>query len=260
MEIRQKILSELRKIEKEENVLIFYACESGSRGWGFESVDSDYDVRFFYLHRLDWYLSIQKRRDVIERPISDDLDISGWDIRKMLQLFHKSNASLLEKLQSPIVYIERFDITDKIRTLIPDFFSPDICMYHYLNLANSTYKNECVDKKHSVKKIFYVLRPLLACLWLESQNSPAHMEFEKLVDCTVKDDDLLKEIDELLTIKKSSKEADICPNLHVIDSFIREELERLSQLQVVVKRHRSNPMLLDELYHQALAKVWGITI
>lgn len=90
------IRAQLAFIETEENVRVVYACESGSRAWGFPSADSDYDVRFLYLHPRDWYLSVAEKRDVIERPISEGLDLNGWDLRKTLQLFRKSNPPLLE--------------------------------------------------------------------------------------------------------------------------------------------------------------------
>ena len=69
-EMKSTIQQELDLIEREEGVLILYACESGSRAWGFPSTDSDYDVRFIYIRPVDWYLSIFEKRDVIERPIS----------------------------------------------------------------------------------------------------------------------------------------------------------------------------------------------
>lgn len=82
----------LQSIQEQETVRVLYACESGSRAWGFPSRDSDYDVRFIYVRPRDWYLSVDlERRDVIERPISDRLDVSGWDLRKALQLLRKSN-------------------------------------------------------------------------------------------------------------------------------------------------------------------------
>lgn len=100
------ILDKLSAIEKENNIKILYAIESGSRGWGFASKDSDYDVRFIYTHPTDWYLSIEDKKDFIEVPIDDLLDINGWDIRKSLQQYKKSNPTLMEWLSSPIVYME----------------------------------------------------------------------------------------------------------------------------------------------------------
>jgi predicted nucleotidyltransferase len=95
-QLLDRIRTELDRIEEEESVRVLYACESGSRAWGFESEDSDYDVRFIYLRPADWYLTIQKKRDVIEKPIDEDLDISGWDLPKALELFRRSNPPLLE--------------------------------------------------------------------------------------------------------------------------------------------------------------------
>ncbi|HLO33034.1 MAG TPA: nucleotidyltransferase domain-containing protein [Anaerolineales bacterium] len=91
--MKEKIIEQLQKIDVEDEVVVFYACESGSRAWGFPSADSDYDVRFLYLHPIEWYLSIAEGRDVIERQADQQLDISGWDLKKALALFRKSNRS-----------------------------------------------------------------------------------------------------------------------------------------------------------------------
>ena len=117
--VRARIGAELEDIEQREGVRIFYACESGSRAWGFPSTDSDYDVRFLYARPSDWYLSInvETKRDVIERPIVDVWDVNGWDIRKALQLLKKSNPPLLEWLHSPVVYRETGDFAARLRTL-----------------------------------------------------------------------------------------------------------------------------------------------
>ena len=119
-----KILTRLQNLEIEEGVKILYACESGSRAWGFPSADSDYDARFLYLQPPEWYLAVdlEQKRDVIERPISDQLDLSGWDLRKALKLFHKSNPPLLEWLGSPIVYWEKYSVVARLRKLAETYY------------------------------------------------------------------------------------------------------------------------------------------
>ena len=87
--IQEKLLG----IEKEKEVRILWAIESGSRSWGFDSPDSDFDVRFIYVHKPEWYLTILEKRDVIELPVSSTLDISGWDLRKALRLSSTSRLA-----------------------------------------------------------------------------------------------------------------------------------------------------------------------
>ena len=105
-EIIEIVRIKLLDIEKEHDVKILYAVESGSRAWGFESSDSDYDVRFVYAHRKNWYLNILPKKDVIEYPITDEFDYSGWDLRKTMFLINKSNPVFFEWLKSPIVYFK----------------------------------------------------------------------------------------------------------------------------------------------------------
>ena len=106
------ISSRLTEIESENKIKIVYACESGSRAWGFPSANSDFDVRFIYIRPVEWYLSIDEKRDVIEHPINEQLDINGWDLKKALQLLRKTNPPLLEWLGSPIIYIEKYSVAE----------------------------------------------------------------------------------------------------------------------------------------------------
>ena len=102
--MRQRVRRQLADIEQRYQVRVLYACESGSRGWGFASPDSDYDVRFLYVHQSEWYLRVEAQRDVIELPIDDELDVCGWEWRKALGLLKAANPTLIEWLDSPVVY------------------------------------------------------------------------------------------------------------------------------------------------------------
>ena len=106
--VRRDIVERLQRAEAQHDVKVLLAVESGSRAWGFASPNSDYDARFIYVNRRDWYLSVslEEQRDVIEYPIVDEIDINGWDLRKALRLFWKSNPAFVEWIQSPIVYAE----------------------------------------------------------------------------------------------------------------------------------------------------------
>jgi len=81
-----EILKELKELELERDIKILYAVESGSRAWGFASTDSDWDVRFIYVHRLNWYLQIEDRKDSIDKILPNDIDLAGWELRKALRL------------------------------------------------------------------------------------------------------------------------------------------------------------------------------
>ena len=116
-EVRRRIGDRLAEIEQRESVRILLAVESGSRAWGFPSPDSDYDVRFLYARPRDWYLAVDSRRDVIECPIENVLDVNGWDIRKALQLLLKANPVLAEWLNSPIRYREDALVVAALREL-----------------------------------------------------------------------------------------------------------------------------------------------
>ncbi len=154
--MKKRIIQTLHDIEKDHDVCILYACESGSRAWGFASQDSDYDVRFIYVRKPEWYLSkdLDYKPDVIELPIVDELDVNGWDLRKALQLFRKSNPPLLEWLDSPVVYLENGSAATRLQELIPTSYSPVSCMYHYFKMAKRNFREYLRGDRVRLKKIF----------------------------------------------------------------------------------------------------------
>lgn len=217
------ILNKLKVIEREENVKILYACESGSRAWGFASPDSDYDVRFIYVHNKDYYFSIDEQRDVIELPINSVLDINGWELRKALRLFRKSNGPLFEWLQSPIVYLSDPSFRTGIHELTSTYFSARSMMHHYLSMAKNVLVNDLAGSEVRLKKYFYVLRPLLASRWIADKNEVPPMEFGKLR--ALLDDQFSQMIDELLSRKVQVSENFTITPMAELHQWIEEQMQ-----------------------------------
>lgn len=255
------IKAKLREIENERDVRILYACESGSRAWGFASPDSDWDVRFIYLPKPEWYLTIAAGRDVIEEPINDDLDISGWELRKALNLLRKSNPPLLEWLDSPILYHVDETFLTELRELIPMFFSAQACLYHYLSMAKSNFRAYLEGKEDvRLKKYLYALRPMLACLWLERELGPVPMKFEKLVDEMLEPGRLKDEVDKLVALKKQSSEMGTSTRIEPINTFLEKEIARLAGGAIASEAVKPDVVLLDNLLRSTLKRTWGIPI
>jgi len=258
--MRAVIVEKIQAIEESEKIVAFYVCESGSRAWGFPSSDSDYDVRFLYLHPVEWYLSIEPKRDVIEQPIGNQLDINGWDLKKALGLFRKSNPPLLEWLGSPIIYQEKFAIASQLRELAKEFYSPSACIFHYLHMAQGNFREYLKGERVWVKKYFYVLRPLLAIKWIEQGNGVAPTSFGVLLKEVVPHGELKDEIEKLVVQKSMGAELDYGDRIPVISDYIEQEIIRLTDDQNQYENNMAPVDLLDGLFRQALKEVWGNSV
>jgi predicted nucleotidyltransferase len=247
-EMRARVLQELEQLERERNVTVLYACESGSRAWGFASRDSDYDVRFIYVEKPNWFMQVDAPRDVIERPLSDELDISGWELRKTLGLLRKSNPTLLEWLDSPLVYRSELAEAQQLRTLAEAFYSPPAARNHYFSMAKKNFRGYLQDETVRFKKYFYVLRPLLAVRWIDQGLGRPPMTFHELLN-TVDDQALLAEIDELLALKRNADESTYGPRRPALHAFIEEQLERPVP---ALKRTTKDSRLLDDYLQEAI--------
>lgn len=258
-EVRADIIRRIRDAEAEHGVRVLLAVESGSRAWGFASPNSDYDARFIYANPKDWYVSVglEEQRDVIEYPIVDDIDINGWDLRKALRLFWKSNPAFVEWIQSPIIYTEQTGFAEDARKLMSTVYSCERGVYHYRSMAKTNYRGYLKADMVPLKKYFYVLRPLLSVRWLERYGTAAPIEFSKLLHLIEGERTLLGDIDALLTKKRVAPEMGLDKPVSSIDAFIESELARLEKVTPEhVQKSEVLPQLND-LFHRTLTQTWA---
>lgn len=249
--MQSTILDILAETEQKHGIRILYACESGSRAWGFASADSDWDVRFIYMHPAEWYLDIDEHRDVIELPINEMLDINGWDIRKALRLFRKSNAPLYEWLQSPQVYMQRDSFHAKIMMLSSRYYSPRAAMHHYLSMTRNCLDNDLASVQVKLKKYFYALRPILAAMWIAETKAIPPMEFGKL-RLQVDTAEWNYTVDELLKKKVLSTEKDMTDRIPLLHDFVREQLHNCEQKAAGFQAVQPDSSSLNQLFRELL--------
>ncbi len=195
----------LTEIEKEHNVVILQAIESGSRAWGFPSPDSDYDVRFIYAHPKDWYLQLTEERDVIELPINDELDIAGWDLRKALNLANKGNAVVQEWMISPIVYRQSAS-HERLSALIESAFNPIATYHHYRSMAKKAYADIEQSEQKKLKRFFYFARATLSAKWIVEKQTMPSIVFSDLIEELISDNLIYQSISRLVGRKLHESE------------------------------------------------------
>ena len=161
-EIKRKLML----IAKEENIEILFAIENGSRAWGMESKDSDYDVRFVYRNALVDYIKLRPKKNYIGGNWKNkgiEIDYQGFDIFKFAQLLIKSNPNMVEWCNSPIVYYGT--VNPVMGKWIRENYNP-IALYNgYRSLAHNNYmKYIASEKQVTYKKYLYVMRGIYNAL------------------------------------------------------------------------------------------------
>ena len=205
--MKKNIQYRIKQIEAEHNIRVLLACETGSRAWGFPSPDSDYDIRMIYVHPKDWYISVKDKKDTIEMMLDNgDLDITGWELRKALRLLSKSNAALLERIQSAIVYQKDDLFVNEINNLAGDLYSPIATMYHYLSLAKKFYAELEEGDTVKLKSMFYGLRSAIACQWIMEENSYPPILFQAMLNTLKIDRGCKIKINTLIKLKSKKNE------------------------------------------------------
>jgi predicted nucleotidyltransferase len=204
--MENNIIRSLKALEKQENIKILFACESGSRAWGTHSINSDYDVRFIYIHNINWYLQIYEGQDVIQAAPFQKVEFVGWDLKKTLRLLHKSNPTLLEWINSPIRYTSNEAFTSQLKQLSKLAFSLIPTIYHYVNMAKKNYQSLQKEETTTTKRYLNILRPLAACLWiLENEKMPPN-NVVSLFHQNVDDHQLVQQFDVLVKTKQEGKQ------------------------------------------------------
>lgn len=218
-----EIDARLAGLERDQSIRIRWAIESGSRAWGFPSVDSDYDCRFVFVRPAEHYLSLWPERDVIETPLDKVLDVNGWDLAKAVKLIVKGNAAAIEWLRSPIVYSGDAAFRDRMLAFADDVVDRGSIARHYLHVARQQQQNA-----PTLKRFFYVLRPAAALRWLADHPGAAipPMDLPTLLAESTASDEVRAAAAELIAAKAVAREVGTGAAPDPLRRFVAEELER----------------------------------
>ncbi len=225
LSITDQILAKLSSLEATHACQIIFAAESGSRAWGFPSETSDYDVRCIYVHPREKYLGILPLRDTIEWELNEVYDIKGWDLRKTLLLALRSNISVFEWADSPIVY-RTSPWLEEFRAVTRRLMQPVRLASRYLGMADSSYKRYLTVAKPIYKEYFYAIRPLLAARWVLKEHTPAPMLFSDLCAAMLPRD-MQGTVNELLTLRTGNVEKAYGAPIPEALSYIQREMATL---------------------------------
>lgn len=225
--MEEKIKKYLSDLEKEKGIVILLACETGSRAWGFPSPDSDFDVRVIYKHEKDWYLGLTEEKDTIEYFLeNNEIDISGWDLRKSLRLLWKSNPPLLERIQSPIIYKADKEFLTEINSVAQKTYSRIASIHHYLSMAKKAFEEVVNSEEYKLKKFFYALRASVACLWILEKEEIPPIEFGKMLKGLDLSVNLTTRIGELIELKSTISEIYLHKGENKLIEFMKTCIER----------------------------------
>lgn len=256
-EIQHNIIKRLIEIEQNEMVKIPLAIESGSRGWGFESPDSDYDCRFIYVRKKESYLSVFEQKDVLEDPVDEIYDVSGWDLKKVIRHLVKSNAVMYEWLSSDLIY----QINPPVRELLWQtgeyYFNPIAVSWQYLSLAKNKLHQIEKPNGNKIKTYFYILRPLAALAYIRLHGKIPHMKFQENlieIDLPVEIRTIVRE---LLELKKTVGEKhQVTLDDRLLDYFRQQVMQGEEYIKNIRYEKKNNYSQADEAFRTIIAMVW----
>lgn len=245
--MKERIINKLKQLEIDKQIKILLAVETGSRAWGFASPDSDFDVRLIYVKDADWYIKLAEGKDHLSYMSSDgELDLTGWELRKALRLMAKSNASLLERIQSPIVYFAKDGFAQEMQKLANEFYSKVAVLHHYMSMAFKSMGSIDGQSTYRLKSLFYALRASCACLWvLENDQNPPIVFTEMLDGITIPDSVKLR-ISELTKLKSTRSESYLHSGEDELIEFVKDSLSKSKAAKDSLKSNRGEMSKLDE--------------
>lgn len=214
----------IEDIEKEFGVKVLHASLSGSRLWGWNSPESDFDICFVYLHCQQWYESNDNSHETVVKAYADGVDMLGYDIRNFLSQLAKGNPMCFETLRSQKLFRYNSKFYEELKDIADGYFKPLNAMYYYLNLYLSN-ERSIKDGTATSKQLLYSLRGLLSYMWIEKFRTLPSMKISALSERTIADPETKMSIARLVGAKQRLKEHE---NYHT-EERLSELIDKLSE-------------------------------
>ena len=250
------INQELTVMEEAKQVKTIFAVESGSRCWGFPSLDSDYDVRFVYARKPKSYMTLKRISETTDWILNDELDMIGWDISKFLRLLQKSNPNIIEWLHSPVQYVTT-KYVEELRTLAEKCFDPHTEACAYVNMAYTHDVKYIKSQKATAKRYLYAIRAILAAKWCIERQTPIPILFEDLKNAML-EPQMLAIVDGIVIDKRLGIEKMPIDNIPQLDKWITETEKDIEEnIQKLTPKEPISSDELDDIFIHIVQDIWN---
>lgn len=165
--MEEKILKILKEIEKENNVEIIFAADTGSRTLGYSNENSDYDIRFIYIQKSEKHFKLIEEIDMIQRK-ELNMDFLGFDFKKTLNLLKDSNVQIWQWLYSSKIYATS-DYLEEIKKLSKEYFELKKFFHQYAGIISNNYKRK-IKNKEKLKAKYYLISLIRIATMIKIEN------------------------------------------------------------------------------------------
>lgn len=200
----------------------FYVV-SGSRLYGFESEDSDFDIRGFHTVPSDSYSYLNEPdKEIRSKNVSQnekyDYELVSYELKKFGELLHTANYDIIEQVLCGDVIMNGVPLEmDSLRRIIRDHLPLDVPESYYGMAKNQYYKHlddESDRYNPSPEAYLYVYRGLIGALYVQS-NEDVIANIEELSSKVDVADESL--VNKLIKMKKN--------NVNKVNEDLRSELK-----------------------------------
>lgn len=228
--MNMEIVSEVQELCRENGVELLYIFFTGSRAYGYNKEDSDYDTLFVFKRPLADYLRVHPLPDMIK---VEGKDVKGWDIRKFCSVLSKSGWNAYEALHVRESY--SFNGHDKsfnfLRWLADhgDFYEPMKVAKTMVGCsARDLAKYEQAEGNKKLKYFLSYARMVMSAMYCLNNTTYPPVDFRTLTRMALhsKMKILTFMMDELVQARVEDKDA--TPYVYILDKlmeFFKEKCE-----------------------------------
>jgi predicted nucleotidyltransferase len=194
-----------------------------------------------------------------EDALSVELDMFGWDVDKALGLLRESNPALLDWLRSPIIYYADEAFYAQLMALARKHFQARALTHHYINMARKHdklyFEGKGATDEVSLKKYFYIIRPLLSVVWMTAKQEKAlpPITFDDLIAGAPVPDAVLPHLSQLVQQKRLG-ELGKGPRIGELDQWLAELFAIATRYADTFPNGKNDTPIdeFDELLHTVL--------
>jgi predicted nucleotidyltransferase len=224
---------------------LVFASVSGAHLYGFESRDSDWDLRGVHVLPAERVVGLETGPDTIQvAEMREDLelDLVTHDVLKFCKLLLKRNGYVLEQLFSPLVVLSS-DTHQELRQIAHGCITTNT-RHHYRGFAQTEWRLFEKSEYTAIKPLLYVFRVLKTGIHLMRTG-----EVEANLNHLVAEDPMVPYLADLIEEKRSGEEHG--RSLRIDVGRTRADMDGLqNELELAATRSRlpAEPSARQELH------------